>query len=65
MNLPVQEDDWLLGEFCFDEDVFIGGIESEGPSKSWSEKRKDRYDYTRVQKTNTGELELDISKQEL
>ena len=64
MELPVRGDDWLLGGFCFDEDVFIGGKESESPSKSRSEKRKDHHKYTRVQTSNTGDLEVDISKQE-
>jgi len=33
-------------------------------SKSRSEKRQDHYNYARVLKTSTGDLELDISKQE-
>jgi len=54
----------LLGEFCFDEDVFVGGKGSKSSSKSQSEKTKDRLSYARVQKTPTGNLEFDISKQE-
>jgi len=64
-NLPVKgDDDWLLGEFCFDEDIFASGKRSEGSSKTRSEKRMDRYNHARVQRSHTGDLELDISKQE-
>ena len=49
-NLPVEGDDSLLGEFCFDEDVFVSSKGNRGPSKSRSEKRKDRLSYARGQK---------------
>ena len=63
--LPVEGNDCLLGEFCFDEDVFVGGKGRKGSNKSRSEKKKDCLNYARVQKTPIGDLKWGISKQEL
>ena len=65
MNLPGEGNDCLLGEFCFDEDVFVGGKGRKGSNKSRSEKKKDCLNYARVQKTPIGDLKWGISKQEL
>ena len=55
----------LSREYNFEDDVFVGGEKDKGPKETRSEKRKRRYEHARAKKAQEGDLDLDLTKEEL
>ena len=55
----------LSREYNFEDDVFVGGEKDKGPKETRSEKRKRRYEHARAKRAQEGDLDLDLTKEEL
>ena len=55
----------LSREYNFEDDVFVGGEKDKGPKETRSEKRKRQYEHARAKKAQEGDLDLDLTKEEL
>ena len=55
----------LSREYNFEDDVFVGGGKDKGPKETRSEKRKRRYEHARAKRAQEGDLDLNITKEEL
>ena len=55
----------LSREYNFEDNVFVGGEKDKGPKETRSEKRKRQYEHARAKKAQEGDLDLDLTKEEL
>ena len=55
----------LSREYNFEDDVFVDGGKDKGPKETRSEKRKRRYEHARAKRAQEGDLDLNLTKEEL
>ena len=55
----------LSGQYNFEDDVFVGGEKDKGPKETRPEKRKRRYEHARAKRAQEGDLDFNLTKEEL
>ena len=55
----------LSREYNFEDDVFVIGKKDKGPKETRSEKSKRRYEHARAKRVQEGDLDLNLTKEEL